>query len=78
MKLRYDKNEDIISLKFSDAPYAESDEIREGVIFDYDARGKIIGMEILDASSRFPKKFHSDLLKRNVPFNFVIGEKVAA
>ena len=63
MDIRYNKNEDTLVIKFNDAPYAESDEVREGVIFDYDAHGKIIGMEILDAAFRFPKKFQSDILK---------------
>lgn len=63
MNIRYSKDEDVLIIKFNDAPYAESDEVREGVIFDYDTKGKIIGMEILDASARFPRKFQSDILR---------------
>ncbi|MCI0533399.1 DUF2283 domain-containing protein [bacterium] len=72
MNIRYSKNEDVFSIKFNDAPYAESDEVREGVIFDYDARGKIIGMEILDASSRFPSKFRADMLSKHSPISLTL------
>lgn len=52
MKVDYDQQTDILSVLFSDAPVEESDEIKPGVILDYDAQGNVIGMEILDASRR--------------------------
>ena len=39
------------------SPNKESDEVSEGIIFDYDAKGKIIAIEVLDASRRFPREF---------------------
>jgi YD repeat-containing protein len=30
----------------------ESDEVREGMVFDYDAEGRVLGIEILDVSKR--------------------------
>lgn len=52
MKVDYDKQVDILSVVFSDAPVEESDEVRPGVILDFDAEGRVVGMEILDASRR--------------------------
>ncbi|MHB8472865.1 MAG: DUF2283 domain-containing protein [Gammaproteobacteria bacterium] len=52
MKVSYDRDVDIMRIIFTDAPIAESDEDKPGVILDYDAAGNIVGMEILDASKR--------------------------
>lgn len=41
---------DILYIRIKETPYHESDEIREGIIMDYDKDRNIIGIEILDAS----------------------------
>ncbi|MDX2162505.1 MAG: DUF2283 domain-containing protein [bacterium] len=50
MKVTYDASVDVLRILFSDAPIAESDEEKPGVILDYADDGRIVGMEILDAS----------------------------
>ncbi len=52
MKLKYDREVDILYIKLSDAPIEESDEGHPGVVFDYDADGGIVGIEIMNASKR--------------------------
>ena len=52
MKVDYDKQVDVLSVVFSDSLVDESDEVRPGVILDFDANGRVVGMEILDASQR--------------------------
>lgn len=51
MKIRYDENVDAIYIRFKEAGYSESNEIKEGFIVDYDKSGNIVAIEILDASN---------------------------
>ena len=66
MKLRYDKKIDALYIEFESNPYKESQEIQEGIIFDYDKKGKIIGIEILDASKKFSQKFKHEIFQKQV------------
>jgi len=50
MRVRYDEQVDALYIRLKEISYYESDEIREGVIVDYDKDGNVIGIEILDAS----------------------------
>jgi uncharacterized protein YuzE len=50
MRVRYDEQVDILYIRIKETPYHESDEIKEGIIMDYDKNGNVIGIEILDAS----------------------------
>jgi uncharacterized protein YuzE len=52
MKVFYDPEVDVLSVLLSDAPVAESDEDKPGVILDYDSGGNMVSFEILDASKR--------------------------
>lgn len=54
MKIRYDEEVDALYIKLREAEYYESDEIQEGFILDYDAKGNIIAIEILEASTHVP------------------------
>ena len=67
MRFHYDKPEDILYIRFDESPYAESDEIEKGFIFDYDKKGKIIGFEILHASKKLASSFRESLLKNEIP-----------
>ena len=51
MKIRYDKETDIVYIRFSALPVAESDQEKPGIILDYAENGQIVGIEILNASS---------------------------
>lgn len=52
MKVVYDQETHILRVTFRNSPIEESDEEKPGVILDYDRDGNIVGMEILDASTR--------------------------
>ncbi|MCJ2007549.1 DUF2283 domain-containing protein [Methylobacterium sp. J-092] len=50
MKSRYDAKTDALYVRFADAPVVESEEVRPGLVLDFDAAGRIVAVEILDAS----------------------------
>ena len=52
MKLSYDKETDTLTITLSDKKIKDSDESRPSVIIDYDAKGGIVAIEILEASQR--------------------------
>jgi len=52
MKVIFDPETDTLSIIFRDDKISESDEIREGIIIDYSKDGKIVSMEIMDASEQ--------------------------
>ena len=55
MKVKYDKEVDILYIKLNESAVKESDESKPGVILDYDANGSIVGIEILNASVKMPQ-----------------------
>ncbi len=52
MKVKYDKEVDVLYISFSKNKIRESDEDKPGIILDYDKQGSIVGIEILDASKK--------------------------
>ncbi len=52
MKVIFDRETDTLSIIFRSENISESDEVRDGVIIDYDKEGKVVSMEIMDASDQ--------------------------
>ncbi len=50
MKVIYDPETDTLSLILREGYVSESDELKDGLILDYDKKGRIISIEVLDAS----------------------------
>ena len=49
MKIRYDRDADALFVRFAETPIRETEEIRPGLMIDYDAEGRIVAMEVLRA-----------------------------
>ncbi|MEK6872702.1 MAG: DUF2283 domain-containing protein [Nanoarchaeota archaeon] len=49
MKIKYDQEADVIYLRFGEGKIVESDEIKDGLIVDYDKNGNPVAIEILNA-----------------------------
>jgi uncharacterized protein YuzE len=50
MKTTYDAEADALYVRFSETPVVESEEVSNGVVLDFDAEGRIVAIELLDAS----------------------------
>jgi len=56
MKLNYYAETDSLYIDLSEQPSAETREISEGVLLDYDAKGNLVGIDIDNASSKVQLK----------------------
>ena len=52
MKIKYDKEVDVLNIQFNENEIVESDEEKPGIILDYDKDGNIVEMEILNYSKK--------------------------
>jgi len=52
MKLNYYPETDSLYIDLADQPSAESREVSEGVVLDYDAHGNLVGIDIDNASAK--------------------------
>ncbi|MEK7440974.1 MAG: DUF2283 domain-containing protein [Chloroflexota bacterium] len=52
MKVSIDKEDDALYFELDDVEIIESEEVHPGIIMDFDANGKVVGIEILDISTR--------------------------
>lgn len=66
MRVRVDHAADAVYVNLTDRAIKNSEEVAEGIVVDYDDEGRIVGIEILDASKRTDdtevlKQFNFDL-----------------
>ena len=52
MRIRYSQEADAIYIRLKENKIVNSDEISDGVIFDYDENGDVVGIEILWVSEK--------------------------
>ena len=52
MKIEFDPKADAMYIRLIAGTVVESDEVRPGVVFDLDAAGRVLGIEMLDVSQR--------------------------
>ena len=52
MKLNYHPDTDSLYIALSPYPSAESNEVAEGVLLDFDATGRLVGIDIDNASHK--------------------------
>lgn len=52
MRIRYSQEADALYIRLKENKIEDTDEVSEDLIIDYDANGKVIGIEILAASQK--------------------------
>lgn len=61
MKTKYDKKTDAVYIELAKGKYEVSRKISDAIVVDEDKKGKVLGIEILDASENInafdPQKF---------------------
>ncbi len=54
MRLKIDQKNDAIYFRLDESAIVDSEEIKPGVILDYDANDNVVGIEILGITKRIP------------------------
>ena len=50
MKIEYDPTADALYVRLSDQSIIESEQIKPGIVLDYDEEGNVVGSEVLRVS----------------------------
>lgn len=69
MRFHYDDKKDALYIRFDESAYKESDEVEEGIVFDYNSKRKLVGIEILDASRRLTSSVRASLKRNELPIS---------
>ncbi len=77
MKVIYDKESDTLSIILSQGKVAMSDEVREGLILDYDKAGHLVSLELLDASEEIREPESVEFALATEPAPSLLKEKPA-
>lgn len=66
MKIIYDKEADAVYIELRKGNFARNKKIDDFTIVDLDKDGRILGIELLDASRRIPPKSLSEVHLKNL------------
>ena len=55
MKVHFDQDSDAVYFKLDDSAVIDSEEVKPGVILDFNAKNQLVGIEILRVRDRVPE-----------------------
>src|SRR5205809_6435647 len=55
MRIRYDAKVDALYLRLDDSKVVESEEVKPGIVLDFNARKRVVCIEVLDLKRRVPR-----------------------
>jgi uncharacterized protein YuzE len=69
MRIEYDKEVDALYIRIQEQYVARTQEVSEGVNLDFDAQGRLIGLEVIDATKRYSLADIFNLTTENLILN---------
>ena len=54
MKMQYDEKADALYLRLDDSRIVESEEVRPGIVLDFNGSKEVVGIEVLGVRRRVP------------------------
>ena len=54
MKVHFDPKTDAVYFRLDESQIVESEEVRPGVLLDYNEKNEVVGIELLNAGRRVP------------------------
>ena len=55
MRIRYDEKIDALYFRLDDSKVVESEEMKPGIVLDFNAKKQVVGIEVLELKRRVPK-----------------------
>ena len=55
MRVHFDQEADAIYFCLDDSKIVESEEVKPGIVLDFNEKNQVVGVEILDAGKRVPE-----------------------
>jgi len=66
MEISYDKQADAMYIEFRKGEFAKNKKVDDFTIIDLDAKGNILGIELLDVSKRIPAESLTEVSVKNL------------
>jgi uncharacterized protein YuzE len=66
MKITFDKEADALYIEFNTGEFGSNKKIDNFTIIDFDKKGNILGIELLNASQRITRESLSDISFKNL------------
>ena len=55
MRMHYDEKTDALYLRLDDSNVVESEEVKPGIVLDFNAEKQVVGIEVLNLKRRVPR-----------------------
>jgi uncharacterized protein YuzE len=55
MRMHYDQKTDALYLRLDDSKVIESEEVKPGIVLDFNTEKQVVGIEVLDLKRRVPR-----------------------